>query len=136
FDYISHFTKRIRRQSLPRFASKKKLRRTVKVMGKHRPLKIIDPFTRSFGSTLHFLEEREWRIVYDETLDDFFSDGPGPPGPEHYLPVKPGRELFTVVLPDNHTVSMAMHDTQIRKKLFPDAGPHVTTMSLQDVGTF
>ena len=135
FDYLSHFTKRIKRPVVPRVLPEMKLKPETKIVGKKSPLK-IDPFIRSFGPTLHFLEEREWRIVHDSTLDDFFSEGPGAPGPQYYLPVKPGRELFTVVLPDNHTVSMAMDNTQIRNKLFPKDGPHVTIMSLQDVGTF
>lgn len=136
FDYLSHFTKRIRRRSLPKLISTKKPSAPVKVVGKRSARKAIDPFIRRFGSTLHFLEEREWRIVYDETLNDFFSGGPGPPGPEYYLPFKPGLELFTVVLPDNHTVSMAMHDKQVRTNLFRSDSPHVTIISLQDVGTF
>jgi hypothetical protein len=97
----------------------------------------VDPFLRSFGSTLHYLEEREWRIVYDRSLEEFFTEGPGAPkGPQYYLPVKPGRELFTVVLPDNHTVSMAMQDREIRDAMFPKDDPHVTVLSLQDIGTF
>ena len=84
---------------------------------------------------MHYLEEREWRIVYDQSLEDFFTKGPGSPGPEYFLPVKPGNELFTVVLPDNSTVNKALKDSFIRKKLYPDKAPHVTILSLEDIGT-
>ena len=96
----------------------------------------VNPYLRFFGPTLHYLEEREWRIVYDKSLEDFFDDGPGIPGPEYFLPVKPGSELFTVVLPDNNTVHKALNDPYIRKNLYPKDAPHVTVLSLQDIGTF
>ncbi|MCX6036525.1 MAG: hypothetical protein NTW99_01270, partial [Chloroflexi bacterium] len=65
-----------------------------------------------------------------------FKKGGGPDQPEFFLPFEPGRELFTVVLPDNHTVNMALNDSFIRKKLYPADAPHVTVLSLQDIGTF
>jgi hypothetical protein len=94
-------------------------------------------FVRKFGRFLHYLEEREWRIVYDLSLEKYFESGPGAPnGPEYYLQFEPGAELFTVVLPDNQTVNLAMQDPFIRKNLFPKDAPHVTLLSLQDIGTF
>ena len=132
FDYLAHFNKRIKRQPQPRIVFEMK-RRTKAA----RPTaKLPDPFVRSFGTTLHYLEEREWRIVYSSALDDFFEKGGRPGQPDYFLPFIPGRELFTVVLPDNHAVNMALNDTFIRKHLYPADAPHVTVLSLQDIGTF
>jgi hypothetical protein len=133
FDYLAHFSKRIKRPAAPRVA----FRRVSKAA---RPVpsisKLPDPFNRRFGTTLHYLEEREWRIVYSPALDEFFETGDPRGMPKYYLPFVPGRELFTVVLPDNHTVNMALNDKFIRQKLYPADAPHVTILSLQDIGTF
>jgi hypothetical protein len=44
--------------------------------------------------------------------------------------------LFTLVLPDNKTVSRVLQDSWLTQRLFPPDAPHVTLLSLQDVGTF
>jgi hypothetical protein len=132
FDYLAHFNKRIKRPAQPRLVFRtRKAKKTARL-----PAKTPDPFVRSFGTTLHYLEEREWRIVYSAALEDFFETGGGPGEPDYFLPFLPGRELFTVVLPDNHTVNMALNDSFIRRKLYPVDAPHVTVLSLQDIGTF
>jgi hypothetical protein len=133
FDYLSHFNKRIKKQAQPRILSRRNKTapsKAAKIAASY------DPFIRRFGSTLHYLEEREWRIVYSSALADFFQKHGQPGGPEYFLPFAPGRELFTVVLPDNRTVNMALNDTAVRKGLYPSDAPHVTVLSLQDIGTF
>ena len=86
---------------------------------------------------MEYLEEREWRIVYDQSLAKQFEEAePAEHGPKYYLRFKPGKELFTVVLPDNRTVRFAMEDDAIRQALFPDKAPPVTVLSLDDIGTF
>ena len=138
FDYLTHFNKRIKHAPIPRPVTKilKPAYIPVTISKISKSIVPPDPFIRLFGPTLHYLEEREWRIVYDKILEVFFTTGPGSPGPEYFLPVKPGRELFTVVLPDNNTVNKALNDSFIRKKLYPADAPHVTVLSLQDIGTF
>lgn len=137
FNYLSHFAKSIRRPPAPRSprpvtTSKLKSKGTVRIK---------DDFRRKFGGTLHYLEEREWRIVFDPSIKSHFQKSAGKPGqPEFYLPFKPGAELFTVVLPDNRTVSIALSKRNLKRSLrdlfFPEDGPHVTIVSLQDIGTF
>lgn len=133
FDYLSHFNKRIKKQAQPRLVQRKSTPSTRSVA---RPALIPDPFLRRFGTTLHYLEEREWRIVYSAALEDFFDRHGKGGGPDYFLPFTPGRELFTVVLPDNRTVNMALNDAAVRKRLYPSDAPHVTVLSLQDIGTF
>jgi hypothetical protein len=133
FDYLAHFNKRIRRQTVPRLIFKKS---TVAKKARKPVRDLSDSFVRSFGGTLHYLEEREWRIVYSSALDDFFDQGGAAGQPDYFLPFVPGRELFTVVLPDNRTVNMALNNSLIRKKLHPADAPHVTVLSLEDIGTF
>ena len=135
FDYLAHFAKRIKKpvtKPVPRTGGKKGV--------VPKPKRLPSPpdlFLRSYGKTLHFLEEREWRIVYDDAIADHFFDSSGKPGlPEHYLPFTPGSELFTVVLPDNHTVNMALDRKPLHQLFFPKNAPHVTVLSLQDIGTF
>jgi len=82
------------------------------------------------------MEEREWRIVYDDSLKDKFKKGPKSGTPSHYIPFKPGQELYTVVLPDNRTVKIALSRKALREKLYLQNAPHVTILSLQDIGTF
>ena len=134
-DYLTHFNKKIKKAAKRSAPARPKARKAIvaKPAAKREP----DLFARSFGGTLHYMEEREWRIVYADSLAEFFETGPGGAGkPEFYLPFEPGRELFTAVLPDNRTVSMAAQEKSIRKYLFPKDAPHVTLLSLQDIGTF
>ncbi len=139
FDYLSHFNKKIKRPAPHKVIplSKKAALPSRRVAKPASGTKEPDPFVRSFGGTLHFLEEREWRIVFDNSLGEFFARGPGGAGqPEYFLPFESGRELFTVALPDNRTLNLAMQQKDIRWRLFPREAPHVTVLSLQDIGTF
>lgn len=127
-EYLSHFNKRIRKPTVKRTKTLEPKRiASPRVYA-------ADPFARSYGGTLHYLEEREWRIVFDKSISKFFDVGPGTP--EHYLKFTPGKELFTVVLPDNKTVNLALQNQTIQRAIFPPNAPHVTVLSLQDVGTF
>jgi hypothetical protein len=79
----------------------------------------VPTFRRRFGSELPFVEEREWRIVHHPEVKHF-TKGPGTP--EYYLKYIPGDELFTLVLPDNKTVSKLLQTTWFTKRLFT---PHL-----------
>ena len=99
--------------------------------------KTVDPFKRLYGSPLHYLEEREWRVIFHSATAKYFTPGPqGDERPDHFLKFVTGRDLFTLVLPDNRTVHMALSDEEIKSKLYPEDAPHVTVLSLEDVGTF
>lgn len=144
FEYLLHFNKPIKRA-----ASKKPKSLVAEVEPMEGPdVPILeplvvrnqrkrDPLERNWGTTLHFLEEREWRIVAAQKLLHFFDEGPGDgQPPDYFLPFEIGTDLYTVVLPDSGTVSLAMNDQQIRTKLFPPGGAHVTVLSIKDVPTF
>ena len=140
-DYLSHFAKRTKKPALPIIrkaplpsgsSAKPKLSANVA-----RRLKtMLDPYNRKYGTPLHYMEEREWRIVYDDSLKDWFETGPKSGTPSYYIPFKPGQELYTVVLPDNRTVNIALGREALREKVYPQNAPHVTILSLQDIGTF
>lgn len=135
-DYLAHFCKRNRVPTAPRAARRK---RTAAPARRHIAAVRSEPnpFARRFGRILQYLEEREWRIVHDASLQNL-RPGPGSRrgGPDHYLPFACGRELFTVVLPDNGTLHRVMHSTKLRRRLLPENAPHVTVLSLEDIGTF
>jgi Putative abortive phage resistance protein AbiGi, antitoxin len=148
FDFISHFVKAIQK---PRKVSKK-----TKKPSEHEDSKFYQSaeesiremlelaasedekrFTRKFGRFLHYLEEREWRIVYDKALERHFKAGPSRGvGPDYYLPIAASKGLFTVVVPDQKTASLVMQSRRLRNMLFPKEGPQVTLLSLTDIGTF
>jgi hypothetical protein len=130
FEYVSQFLKRVDRPKPPVVMKKAARLKRAPVAAP----RASEPHRRRFGRTLAYLEEREWRIVFDPAIADRFRDGPGTPA--HYLPFRPGSELFTVVLPDTRTVHMALHDRWLRKRLLPVDAPHVTVLALDDVGTF
>jgi hypothetical protein len=137
FEYVSHFAKSIRKPPAPRTKGPCKAVKSRPAM----PTRVRDDFRRKFGGTLHYLEEREWRIVFDPSIKSHFVKSTRKPGqPEYYLPFKPGAELFTVALPDNRSVSIALSNRRLKSKLrewfYPENAPHVTLVSLQDVGTF
>ncbi len=148
FAFISHFVKPIQRRRKPTTPSLPDSRN--KSYGSYGSTKqalrgLIElalsedekRFTRKYGRFLHYLEEREWRVVFDEALQKHFRSGPGAPaGPDYYLPVKGTDELFTVVVPDHLTVNLVMKDDDLREILFPKDGLPVTLLSLLDVGTF
>lgn len=137
-DYLLHFAKSIRNVPSPRSRVRK---RVAPPPSQPAPIKATSPrpprepnrFARQFGRTLDFVEEREWRIVQDADNAAFVK---GPGRPPFYLPYVPGEELFTLVLPDNKTVSRVLQDSWLTRLLFPADAPHVTLLSLQDVGTF
>ena len=89
-----------------------------------------------------FVAEREWRIVGPgekdkaaKKLKPFVEAAPGDV-PSFYLPYKPGTDLFTLVVPDNLTMNRVLQDRVLRKAFHPTVGPHVTIVSLEDVGSF
>jgi hypothetical protein len=136
FDYVAHFSKKIKepvvRRSPPVAKSESSSVSSVSSIRR-----TTDPFRRAFGTLMPYLEEREWRIVYHKAIHKYLSPGPeGADRPQHYLHFKPGSELFTLVLPDNETVNLAMRDQEILSKLYPSDAPHVTVLSLDDIGTF
>ena len=98
--------------------------------------KAIDPYIRKFGLPLDLAEEREWRIVLHPDLVKFRAISAGPGTPPLLCSVLPGSELFTLALPDNRTVHRVLRDNALCKQLFGEKRPHVTVVSLQDVGTF
>ena len=139
FDYIAHFAKVIKKPRKVVSATRPSGKKAPAIKTKTTSL-FIDGFRRSFGSTLHFLEEREWRIVYDKTLDNHFKKSIAPNTPFYFLPFKSGKELFTVAMPDNRTINIALSDKRFKSRLldkfFPMDCPHVTLVSLEDIGTF
>jgi hypothetical protein len=128
FDFVSQFFKALRKPGEKRRKSAPFSRERRK--GGKSP----DPFKRRFGGYLQYLEEREWRIVMSEAMKRKLKREDD--GDIWCLPVRPGHELFTVVLPDNRTTNMALNDGFIRGRLFPTSGPHVTVLSLEDIPTF
>jgi hypothetical protein len=108
--------------------------------GREAPVKT---YAKQYGKYLEFLEEREWRVVFHPDLVDrrkVLKNTSRPKvGPDYYVPVKPGRDLFTIVLPDYRTVHMLYTSAafeDILSKLCPEEDPHVTVLTLDDIGTF
>ena len=138
--YVLSFSRAIKSptESHPRKPSKSRLvtRKKVTASAKRKKTIKIDPFSRKFGLRLDLAEEREWRIVYHPELERSKVVRRGPGKPPYLVPYKPGVELFTVALPDNRTINMVMGDNFFRREFFGPNRPHVTVMSLQDVGTF
>jgi len=137
-DYLSHFVKRNRALPKPRPApvAKRRARKPKGAGATARRVAPVNLFERRFGRTLHYLEEREWRIVHDPSLEGHFHPGPRGGAPDWYLPFETGEHLFTVVLPDNRTVHMALQSASLRRRLFQKEQPHVSVLSLEDIGTF
>ena len=147
FDFISHFVKAIQKPAPKKAMPSRKPSKLPnyqylpadKALDALLELSLSEQekeFKRKYGRFLHYLEEREWRIVFDDSLSPKFSVGPGGNGPDYFLQFEPGKELFTVVVPDNLTVNLVMQDKELREKLFPQDGLPVTLLSLEDVGTF
>lgn len=150
--YLLHFAKMIQlKRQQPRKktvdpSESAELTKNEKLPGKKTTKATADAhaFKRKFGHPLHFVEEREWRIVYHSIHGAFFKEGPG--RPNHYLPYIPGEELFTLVLPDNKVVSKVLQDKWITDRLFTPWNhypalknrhvPPVTLLSHSDIGTF
>ena len=142
-DYITHFAKWSRIPPIPGSKAKARLvgyfearrRREKSAMSKDEVEEIN--FERSYGQRQELLEEREWRVVYHSTFGRHFKKSiHGPNSPEYYMPFAVGEDLFTVVLPDNKTVNMAMNDSFFIRKFYPGDSPHVTVLSLDDIGTY
>jgi hypothetical protein len=132
--FLAHFTKRIQKPlSRPKGgkAATKQSKSAVTTT-------LSDPFLRFWSKTMPYLEEREWRVVEHSSLlkSGHLISGRRTGDPKFYIPYQPGKELFTLVLPDNQTVSEVLHTTWFTDRLFPKAAPHVTVLSLQDIGTF
>jgi hypothetical protein len=100
-------------------------------------------YKRRFGHPLEFVEEREWRIVYNPSNKGFVK---GPGLPDYYLPYIPGDELFTLVLPDNKVISRVLQTDWFTERLFapwkhyPELNgrrvPPVILLSHSDIGTY
>ena len=147
FAYLSHFMKPVNHVASRAPAmianDRANVRQREAAAGEH---DITDaepsPYARTWGrKPLAYLEEREWRIVAtDDDQHDFkipsnrrTHDGAGP---DLLLTYVAGTELFTVAVPDNETLHLAMHDDVIRGLIHQPGRPHVTMLSLEDIGTF
>jgi hypothetical protein len=99
-----------------------------------------DEMPRDFGNILHYLEEREWRVVYDQALEAQGRIKSNDPGntPPHHLPFVPGKDLTSIVLPDSRCVKMAINDEALQTVLYPKGRreQHVALISLHDIGNF
>ena len=148
--YLLHFAKMIRAHKEKR--TKKKAVRKIDPEKSPVPIRKLTQATkdainwrRRFGAPLPFVEECEWRIVYDKASKKF-KVGPQEEGPSYYLPYTPGNDLFTLVLPDNKVVSKVMEITEITERLFQPWKhcptlrdrhvPPVTVLAHCDIGTF
>lgn len=130
-EYLIHFTKPAR-VSKKVDKDKPKSKKPKDSPGK----KKAAPLTKKrFGGPMKFMEEREWRIVRQEGAKIFDENTKGKRPPYH-LKYKPGHDLFTVVLPNNLTVSRVMQSTELCKMLFPKDAPQVSIVSLEDIGTY
>jgi hypothetical protein len=140
-EYVSAFHKNIRQIRAPAGAAQSPDEpKTVTSDGVVRSSIYPDEVPRKVGNILHFLEEREWRIVYDKMLETSGRvRGNGPSRtPPYYLPFVPGKDLTSIVLPDSRCVKMAMSDEDLRALLYPNGEreQHVALISLHDVGNF
>lgn len=144
--YLLHFAKMIRLRPSPRRQAAKAGREPAGKRPVARPKSIEDDsrsYRRKFGAPLHFVEEREWRIVYSPNNARFVK---GPGTPQFYLPYLPGEELFTLVLPDNKVVSRLLEQTWYTERLFTPwkhykelkgrKVPPVTVLAHSDIGTY
>ena len=133
-DYILHFTKAVRG---PRSLAAN--RKPISRRPRRDRVRARNPWLRSFGSPMPFVSEREWRIVIPKDTPDkegyWVRAAPGSRA-RYYLPYKPGTDLFTLVLPDNLTMRMLLADGDLMSMLMSKDAPHVTLLSLEDVGTF
>lgn len=134
-EHILHFVKPVREAP-----SRKGEVQEPKLAVRKRKMTARDPYRRLFGASMPFVAEREWRIVADiqQTKASVSkslvrcSDGT----PDFSLPYTPGTDLFTLVVPDNLTMQMIMADRGLWNRLQQNDRPHVTLLSLEDIGTF
>ena len=138
--FVSHFLKAMKHTSQKKFVPRKETERKM-TKGQGKP--VPNPHQRLFGSPLHFLEEREWRFVLRKLGKRLIPrgvrknvTGNSTEEADWLMPYTAGKDLFTVVFPDNGTLAMAVDDSFIRSKLFDKSRPHVTLLTLEDIGTF
>jgi len=136
FFHLAHFSREARSPREPAGGTTRKKNATRRV----RPPR-QDPCKRKLTGPMQLVEEREWRIVYPSnpspSLAKHFRPVQGrKPRPTYFIPYEPGSELFTVVLPDNLTMSLVLADKELRELLFQPNRPPVALISLEDVGTF
>lgn len=136
FQYLTHFLKRMKAPRQPakqRKATQKSSSRTVSSHPTHR-------FSRVFGDTLPYLEEREWRIVLQQRgtrqLPRTAIHREDVDPPRWTLPYKPCEDLFTIVVPDHRVMAMVRSDTKLMEKLHDANRAPVTLLSLTDIGSF
>ena len=137
FKFVTHFLKRIQQ---PRSPTTRRATGRKKKVAKPKASKLPK---RAFGAPLHYLEEREWRIVCQQdskpkrpkrAVVNSHAEMDG--GPACFLPYTPGKDLFTVVFPDTHTMAKAMSDPEVHKALLSPGGPHISLLTIDDIGTF
>jgi hypothetical protein len=143
FLYLTQFIKKLRMDR--RDKELRDIARSVKRFGKRVPSRAAPTktYAKQYGPYLEFLEEREWRVVFHPDLErrgKVRKNTECPKsGPEYYVPVRPGRDLFTVVLPDYRTAHI-LHGSatfaDVLSQLNPPDEPHVTLLTLDDIGTF
>lgn len=138
--FVSHFYKAMNVVPQKRASPSKRVR-VKKTEQRKKP--VAKSHQRSFGGPLHYLEEREWRFVVRQERKRLIPKGvqenrnnAAPHEPPWLMPYTPGKDLFTVVFPDNVTLAMAIDDDDVRGALFQKDRPHVTVLSLDDLGTF
>ena len=136
--FLAHFTKRIHKSPTKPTERKVTKKRDTKKAKATSTTKASDPYRRDWSKTMPYLEEREWRVVEHPSLlkRGHLVAGSTKDKSKFYLPYQPGSELFTLVLPDNQTVNEVLRNPDFTKLLFPKNAPHVTVLSLQDIGTF
>ena len=134
FKYMTHFLKRMEQAPQPKRKQRKtspgkKVTRTGTTKTK--------PVNRSFGPTLSLLEEREWRIVIKENAKNGSTvKNEQEEMPSYYLAYEVGKDLFTIVVPDNRTHMALLNHKKLRRILFQKSNIPVTILSLPDIGTF
>ena len=143
FQFLTQFIKKLKMEQADKEVRDKA--RSVKRIGKSQTGRAapVPTFSKQFGKTLEFLEEREWRVVYHDALVHrlkIFKNQSRPKnGPDYFVPVRPGQDLFTVVLPDYRTAHLLHTSAQFKDilpRLCPQDQPHVTLLTLEDIGTF
>ena len=87
---------------------------------------------------MQLLEEREWRIVFHESIKNRLSQpSQGGGKPNYYIPLRIGHDLASVVFPDNRTIAIAREKKILDKLTQVDRyAPHVHITSLEDIGCF
>ncbi len=139
FTFVTQFLKRMKKPRQP--AAKKKVTtpKGTKI-SKPAKAKTAASYSRKYGDTLPYLEEREWRIVLKESGKTTWPRPSIPnrstEGPDFFLPYQTGRDLFTIVFPDNRTLAKAARHKELAQYLFPKSGPPVTLLSLENIGTY